>query len=1432
MTATESSALRGNGRTRFRLAAACVVLLAVALVQEPGLLVPDTKFDLVAAPGEFLRRALHLWDAEGAFGQLQNQAYGYLWPMGPLFWVGDLVDLPGWLVQRLWLSLVLVVAFLGAALLVRALGVRSDLATVLAGLAFALSPRMLTTLGPISIEAWPGALAPWVLLALVRGSECGSPRRWAAIAGLAVGAVGGVNAAATFAVVPLGVVWLLTRTPGPRRRALMLWWPVFTLLATGWWLVPLFVMGTYSPPFLDYIETSSVTTLPTTVWDVLRGTSNWVPYVDASSRAGNDLITTPYLVLDSAVVLAVGVIGLLDRRTPQRAFLGLSVLLGVLMVGAGHQGSTAGWFSGDLSALLDGALSPLRNVHKFDPVVRLPLVIGLAFFVDRTRSGERRTRPVAERVNSMVLAGVVVLAVAGASVPAVVGRIAPAGGFAAVPAYWQQTASWLAREADGTTLVVPGTSFGTYVWGDPRDEPMQYLATSPWAVRNVIPLAPPGGIRMLDAFEDRLAQGEGSPGLASALARAGVEHVVVRNDLERGSDVPDPVLVHQALVQSGLERVADFGPTVGGDAVLASGTSADPATGGSADAVEAGSGGPTAPRVLANDGWQAPYPAVEVYAVPERAATAVSAAEVAVVAGGPEDLLDLQDLGVLDDRPAVLAGDLDPELVDALGVGPGRVVLTDGLRDRERFFARIHDGASAALTSGDTPQTGNPTRDYLVPGADRWSTRVQLTGARRIVASSSRSSAVALGGAVRGDLPYAAVDGDPDTQWVSGAGRTDRASWRVDLTDPRDVDEVELRGGADAADNQQVEVVTQAGTSGAVDLPSGTTRRVPVPAGTTGWVEVRDASPDGGRQLALADVGVDGLQVERALRLPSLPESWGDPAAVVLRADLDDRRGCVDVGGDVRCATGRDQAAEESSGIDRVVPLASADSFGTDLLVRPRAGAALDDLTLASQPVSIAASSLAVPDPRAGPVSAVDGNRSSTWYAATDDLRPSLDVRWLGSKRISGIKIGLDRDASARRPLRVRIDSGDQTRVVALDERGRASFRPLVTSAVSVQVLQADVTQSLDFAAQARPIGIGVSTLRLRGLDYLPLGLSADRRDLGCGSGPDLLVDETARLTAVQAAPSELLAGREVPARVCAGGAVVGDPAPTVSSAVELPAGDVRIVSRPDGAFETASLVLSSRSATGPAAADTTAAELATGPDSRTVRPGDDAAVVVLRQNVNAGWQATQGGRRLLPVTVDGWQQGWVLPGGDTAGASVRARFAPDTAYRWGLLLGLCALFALAAGVGWSLRRRRGRPDGPPPVSERRLPVVVAGPVALVGGGLVAGWPGLLVAAGVVAVVGLGTALGRLSPAYVSLRGPWRELMPWLCAAPCLLAGAAYAVRPWGGASGWAGASAWPSYLALVPLLAVVVVAGWDDLATRAERRRSSQRSTGRSTTR
>ncbi|WP_038855182.1 alpha-(1-_3)-arabinofuranosyltransferase domain-containing protein, partial [Mycobacterium avium] len=258
------------------------IALALTFAQSPGRISPDTKLDLTANPLRFLARATNLWNSELPFGQAQNQAYGYLFPHGTFFLIGHALGVPGWITQRLWWALLLTVGFWGLLRVAEALGIGSPGSRVIAAAAFALSPRVLTTLGSISSETLPMMLAPWVLLPTILALRATGPRSvraLAAQAGVAVALMGAVNAIATVAGCLPAVIWWACHRPNRLWWRYTGWWLVALVLATLWWVVGLVMLRAISPPFLDFIESSGVTTQWSSLVEMLRGTDSWTPYV-------------------------------------------------------------------------------------------------------------------------------------------------------------------------------------------------------------------------------------------------------------------------------------------------------------------------------------------------------------------------------------------------------------------------------------------------------------------------------------------------------------------------------------------------------------------------------------------------------------------------------------------------------------------------------------------------------------------------------------------------------------------------------------------------------------------------------------------------------------------------------------------------------------------------------------------------------------------------------------------------------------------------------------------------------------------------------------------------------------------------------------------------------------------------------------------------
>lgn len=1339
-------------RFRLRVLTGAIVLVALAFSQAPGFLSFDTKFDLVVDPWHYLKRGVHLWDSNGAIGQLQNQAYGYLWPMGPFFGVGLLAGIPAWAVQRLFMALVLMVGFSGTAYVARALGVRSHLACLLAGFAYALSPRMLTTVGTISIESWPSAVAPWVLLPLVIGSTRGSPRRAAALAALAVAMIGGVNATASFGAIPVAAIWLLTRSKGPRKRSMMIWWPIFTALGTLWWLIPLFLLGSYSPPFLDFIESASLTTTPPTIFDTLRGTSHWVPYIDNRWRAGTELITQGHLILNSGVVIMLGLLGMMMRRNEHRAFLAISLLFGLALVGMGHLGTVQGVFAPALNDALDGVLAAARNVHKFDPIVRLPLVLGMALLLEAMRAPELRTRSRRGAMRSPAfasLAWLAVIAVIGSAMPGIQGRMAPNALVAEVPGYWSEASAWLDDQGtEGAALMSPGIGVAQFVWGSTNDEPLEFLVKEGrFGVRSNIPFVPPGNIRALDAIEERLTQGRPSKGLASFLARSGVQYLVVRNDVIKAPDIPDTVLLHQALDGSpGLTRHISFGPELGSGAHLGEGDD----------------------RNVINGGWQTNYRAIEIYEVDAGGPGAAAADQLPLVVGGPESLLDLADAGVLTEEPTVLASDADP---DAEPLGP--MILTDGYRDRERFFGQLHDGYSGTTLPGEDRHSDHPTKDfYLNKDDDRWRTTAKLSGAESIDSSSSLADANAAGGSRPAKSAISAIDGDFTTEWVSNTSSSERPTWEITFGSARDVRTIELTGGPSAPQTQTLRVVTERGQSVEVDLAPAVTETVELPEGETRWLRIETADQDASVHAALSEVEIPGVEVEKTLVLPTTPEIWGTPGAIALTAAQDGRTGCVRVDGSVRCLQGRNVDGEEDSGFSRELELVSAEEYTPELWVRPRSGAAVEKALLEDLVFSFTSSSQAVPDVRASALAAVDGDPGTAWMAHSADFSPTLRTRWLERTKVRGISIRLDPNVAGRMPKKVLLTHRGGSTEVELDSEGDGRFPAVRTDFLDIEVLETDFASSIGFDQSYTPLATAISEVRIDGAPFETLSPSTQERLLPCGSGPDVTVNGQVLQTRLETSSAAVFSGEELPAEICD------------ADTIALDAGVNQIAVDSSDVFSATRLTLRTDDfGTAPATAVPWTGHDA---DSRSAEAPAGSAVLAFRENANVGWEATQEGDPLTAVRIDGWQQGWLLEP-DAAGPVVE-RYAPEQLYRWGLLLGLFAALSLLGLVLFWLRRPPS--DDPPPVGAAQLRPWLWTGCAAFAIAVVAGWSGLLVMA---ATYAIGIPLGRWAP----------DLREVLFAGCVVAASFFYAIHPWG--DGWAGSSAWPQLLCVVALAGVVL---------------------------
>src|SRR4051795_1751229 len=161
-----------RGRRYVENAIFALLVYVPMLLMAPGRVESDTKSYLYLDPGRLLDVATALWSPKVGMGGMTHQTIGYLFPMGPYYWVLDRIGMPDWIAQRLWLGTIVFLAGLGVRYLLRTLGVRG-IGVPIAMLVYAFTPYVLGNSAQYTTLLGPWAAMPWwiafMVLALRKG---------------------------------------------------------------------------------------------------------------------------------------------------------------------------------------------------------------------------------------------------------------------------------------------------------------------------------------------------------------------------------------------------------------------------------------------------------------------------------------------------------------------------------------------------------------------------------------------------------------------------------------------------------------------------------------------------------------------------------------------------------------------------------------------------------------------------------------------------------------------------------------------------------------------------------------------------------------------------------------------------------------------------------------------------------------------------------------------------------------------------------------------------------------------------------------------------------------------------------------------------------------------------------------------------------------
>jgi hypothetical protein len=1245
-------------RHRLILPGLAVLAYALAFAQRWGKLVADTKVHLYVDPGRFLSHLPSAWSPTADLGHVWAGQYGgYLFPMAPWFWLGDTLGIPMWIVQRLWLGTLLFVAAWGVVRLMEAVWERDrGLAHVAAAVLFVVNPYVTVYADRTSVALLAYAALPWLLLCVNRGLRDVHGWRWPAAFALVLTATGGgVNVAVTGWVLvgPLLLVLYELRWGGVVARSLVpyLWRLAIALVvASAWWVVPVMVHARYGTNFLPFTEQPGTIWGTTSVSESLRLMGFWTSYIgvgfggrlDPFAGHGHVLLFSKPVVVCGLLVPALALGGFLwTRRARYGPFFLALTLVGVVIMAAGWPEGTPLRRGLTFTYNHAQALQFLRTTYKAGPLVALGLAVlgGGALAALCARIPARRHRA--------VLAGAAAVLAAVAAWPLVTGNALERQLEFKVPAAWRQLASDLGRRSDASrALVEPGQLFAFQRWGGTIDNVLPALTDHPVATRYIVPFSDLRSTDLQWDVDDLIGQERALPGqLRQLLDLMAVGDVVVSSDNDRRRGGGQNVIETNAVLAPVLDTPGkDYGT----------------------------------PRRVAPAAGRIAAP----QSVPQLRDTPIGTQGIVrVLPRGPATIVDGSAAGVAalasfddlpQDRPLRYAGDLSSAELRSAAVNGATIAISDSNRRQAFVAARLLQNRGAVLPAGQDISADGTFLDPFDRGSDAQTVAIQRGVARISSPFSPQTTQFPE------HRPFAAVDGDVDTEWLGDrflapqrrhldiTFLTARAVPYVDVlpySDPRGITRFVIVNG-------HLHPVHAGWNRLRVGIASTRTLKVEL----FGTKRPRTGSAGGG---GIRELRVPGMKVDELLRPPVLAERalrGADLGKTPLEylfdrftADRPGQRGPLS--GPAQEGLARD-ARDPEPQLARTIEPPAARSWSVEAWVHADANApddALDRLVGMRGPGSATSSSRFDNRPGYRASSAFDGSATTAWVGQWIPGQPAF-LQWTTPKRTVVRRLRLVAPPFVARTPRLIALNG---RRAAVGNDGVVRFATPVRG----------TRFRLDIVRAAVP---GGTPGRLR-----------QRRAVGIaeieGAGLRLSVPRTGTLRAPCGSAAISANGATLGLRL--GGEIAG-----LDAGEALRAEGCRALALPASRFDVRGL---------PRTLVVDHLELASKAPSGIVVPGSGGSVVrqgsggdgrrdgvrvsvdgpswlVLGESYDKGWRAQCNGHDLgAPVPINGYANGWLV---DRGCSRVDFRFAPNNTLRLAYLLSIFGIPFLLVAV---LRRRR-----------------------------------------------------------------------------------------------------------------------------------------------